>query len=86
MNKLKRVVIKQELVELTGDYRPALILNQFIYWTERMKDTDKYIPPPKKPIKYVLRDRRGEFFPTLLYCDERGVERIWMKKLEKKEH
>lgn len=33
MTKLKRVVIKQELVELTGDYRAALILNQFIYWT-----------------------------------------------------
>ena len=43
MTKLKRVVIKQELVELTGDYRAALILNQFIYWTERMRDTDKYI-------------------------------------------
>ena len=43
MEKLKRVVIKQELVELTGDFRPALILNQFIYWTERMFDTDKYI-------------------------------------------
>ena len=43
MKPLKRVVIKEELVELTGDYRPALILNQFIYWSERMKDTDRYI-------------------------------------------
>lgn len=40
---LKRVVIKEELVELTGDFRSAIILNQFIYWTERMKDTDRYI-------------------------------------------
>ena len=40
---LKRVVIKEELVELTGDYRPAIILNQFIYWSERIKDVDKYI-------------------------------------------
>ena len=48
MTTLKRVVIKQELVELTGDYRAALILNQFIYWTERMRDTDKYIREEKE--------------------------------------
>lgn len=43
MKPLKRVVIKEELVALTGDFRPALILNQFIYWIERMYDADKYI-------------------------------------------
>ena len=48
MKPLKRVVIKEELVELTGDYRPALILNQFIYWIERMYDADKYIKQEKE--------------------------------------
>ena len=48
MKTLKRVVIKEELVELTGDFRPALILNQFIYWIERMYDTDKYILEEKE--------------------------------------
>ena len=48
MKPLKRVVIKEELVALTGDYRPALILNQFIYWIERMYDTDKYIREEKE--------------------------------------
>ena len=48
MKKLKRAVIKEELVELTGDFRPALILNQFIYWIERMYDTDKYILEEKE--------------------------------------
>ena len=43
VKKLKRVVIKEELVELTGDFIKALILNQFIYWSERMADVDKYI-------------------------------------------
>ena len=47
MKKLKRVVIKEELVELTGDYRPAIILNQMLYWTERMFDTDNYIREEK---------------------------------------
>ena len=48
MKPLKRVVIKEELVELTGDSRPALILNQFIYWIEKMYDTDKYILEEKE--------------------------------------
>ena len=47
MKKLKRVVIKEELVELTGDYRPAIILNQMLYWSERMFDTDNYIREEK---------------------------------------
>lgn len=41
--KLKRAVIKEELVALTGNYVSAIILNQLIYWTERMADVDEYI-------------------------------------------
>ena len=36
MDKLKRAVIKEELVELTGDYKLALTLQQLLYWTERV--------------------------------------------------
>lgn len=46
--KLKRVVIKEELVILTGDYIKALILNQFLYWSERTKDFDKFIREEKE--------------------------------------
>jgi len=41
--KLKRSVIKEELVILTGSFERALILNQFLYWTERVYDFDKMI-------------------------------------------
>ena len=41
--KLKRVVLKEELVELTGDPIAAVILNQFIYWSQRTRDFDKFI-------------------------------------------
>lgn len=41
--KLKRVVIKEELVHITGDYVQAIILNQFLYWSDRIKDVDQYI-------------------------------------------
>jgi DnaD/phage-associated family protein len=36
MRKLNRVVIKEELVKLTGNCKKALTLNQFLYWTERI--------------------------------------------------
>jgi hypothetical protein len=35
--KLKRAVIKEELVELTNDTITAIILNQFINWAEIFK-------------------------------------------------
>jgi hypothetical protein len=43
IKKLKRVVIKEEMVELTGDYRIAIILQQFIYWSRRVEDFDRFI-------------------------------------------
>jgi len=41
--KLKRVPIKEELVCITGDYIKAVILQQFIYWSERTKDYDQFV-------------------------------------------
>lgn len=41
--KLKRAVIKEEYVKLTGSTEEAIILNQFIYWSERTKDVSKYL-------------------------------------------
>lgn len=43
MDKLKRAVIKQELVDITGDTWEAIILNQFLYWSDRATDFDKFI-------------------------------------------
>ena len=40
---LKRAVIKEEYVAITGDTTEAIILNQLIYWSERIKDFDKFI-------------------------------------------
>ena len=63
------VVIKEELVELTGDFRPALILNQFIYWIERMYDTDKYILEEKEralkhEIEVSIDESKGWVYKT----------------------
>ena len=48
METLKRVIIKEELVEITGDFIKAVILQQFLYWTDRMKDIDKYLEQENK--------------------------------------
>ena len=42
-NKLKRAVIKEEFVALTGDFIKAVLLQQFIYWSERIRDFDQFI-------------------------------------------
>lgn len=41
--ELKRVVVKEELFVLTGDIFKAIILNQFIYWSQRVRDFDKFL-------------------------------------------
>lgn len=41
--KLRRVVIKEELVELTGSIDGAIVLGQMIYWSERIRDFDRFI-------------------------------------------
>lgn len=52
--ELKRAVIKEELVDLTGCYKKAIILNQFIYWSQRVKDFDKFIKEENE-----RRDKEG---------------------------
>jgi len=48
MKKLKRILIKEELVELTGDFKLAIVLGQMLYWAEKVGDIDKYITEEKK--------------------------------------
>lgn len=40
---LRRVVIKEELVALTGGYIEALVLNQFLYWEARRRDYTRFL-------------------------------------------
>ena len=46
--KLKRAVIKEEFVAITNNFVDAVILNQFLYWTERVKDLGELIEEEKK--------------------------------------
>lgn len=46
--KLRRVVIKEEFIELTGDFISAIILNQFLYWTDILQKSDEQLLEEKK--------------------------------------
>lgn len=41
--KLRTSVVREGLVTLTGSNRLAQILNQFLYWSERVSDIDRYL-------------------------------------------
>ena len=51
--RLKRVVIKEELVELTGNAIEALILQQHLFWNERTKDFDSFLQEEIERAKQV---------------------------------
>lgn len=46
--KLRRAVIKEEYVAITGNCCAAVILNQMIYWSERVSDFDRFIEEEHK--------------------------------------
>ena len=46
--RLKRAIIKEEYIAITGDFQKAVILNQFIYWSERISDFDDFIRQENK--------------------------------------
>lgn len=48
LKKLKRAVIKEEFVAITGDYISAIILNQFLYWSDRVNDFDRMLAEEKR--------------------------------------
>jgi len=46
--KLRRAVIKEELVAITDDGILAVVLNQMIFWSERVRDVDNFIIEEKR--------------------------------------
>jgi len=70
MRRTKRVVIKEELVALTGDFKLAIVLNQMIYWSERVRDFDDFIKEEKERFAQVnidtssLKFRNGWIYKT----------------------
>lgn len=69
LQKLKRAVIKEELVALTGDYKKAITLNQMIYWAERVKDFDKFLADEKVRARMAMGRAEVEYAEKLEEID-----------------
>ncbi len=48
-SKPKLLIIREEFVELTGDPLVAVVLNQLIYWSQRVADFNLYVAEEKRP-------------------------------------
>lgn len=53
-------VIKEEFVALTGDLESAVILNQFLYWQERTRDTDAFVYEESERLSIIGIESRLE--------------------------
>jgi len=86
--KLKRAVIREELVLLTDDLVSAVLLGQLMYWHERTKDTDKYIVEETQRMAsvqidakllptygWIYKSAKEMLDETMLGCSERTINR-----------
>lgn len=84
--KLKRAVIREELVALTGDLVTGVLLGQMMYWQERTTDTDKYILEEKGRMSeasceigptygWIYKSAKEILDETMLGCSERTINR-----------
>lgn len=60
--KIKKAVIREDLLSITNDFRKAIILNQFIYWSERVSDADKFIEKENEIARSNDEDERELFY------------------------
>lgn len=60
VDRLKRCVIKEELVALTGDFMKAVILQQMLYWSERVSDYDNFALEENRRIREMQREEHEE--------------------------
>lgn len=94
LRKLKRVVIKEEIVAITGDTTLAIVLGQLMYWQERVKDYDQYIAEEER--RCIENGIEREFYRTYGWIYKKASDlidecmlnvsdksmRIYLKKLE----
>ena len=95
LRKLKRVVIKEEIVAITGgDTNLAIVLGQLMYWQERVNDYDQYID--EEECRCRSNGTEHDFYHTYGWIYKKASElidecmlnvsdksmRLYLKKLE----
>ena len=77
-NKIKKSVIREDLLAITGDYRKAIILNQFIYWSERVADADKFIEKENEIAQSNGEETRELFYGWIYKSAEEMADEIML--------
>lgn len=89
-NNPKRAIIKEELVELTGNYTLAITLNQLLYWSLRIKDKEEFIREEveqkdctERSIKYGWIYKTSEELSQEVMLGSQTTVRRYLKELVK---
>lgn len=78
VNKIKKAVLREDLLAITGDFRKAIILNQFIYWSERVSDADKFIKKENEIAKNNGEEERELFYGWIYKTADELAEEIML--------
>lgn len=77
-NKIKKAVIREDLLSITKDYRKAILLNQFIYWSERVSDADKFIEKENEIAKNNGETERELFYGWIYKTAEELADEVML--------
>jgi hypothetical protein len=64
---LRRVVIREEYISLTGDHVSAVLLSQIEYWTVRTRDFDHFLAEEKSRAKMEGKSTGVSFLHGWIY-------------------
>ena len=78
VNKIKKAVLREDLLAITGDFRKAIILNQFIYWSERVSDADIFIEKENEIAKNNGEEERELFYGWIYKTADELAEEIML--------
>lgn len=76
--RIKKAVIREDLLSITNDYRKAIILNQFIYWSERVSDADKFIKKENEIAKSNGEEERELFYGWIYKTAEELADEVML--------
>lgn len=77
-NRIRKAVIREDLLSITNDFRKAIILNQFIYWSERVSDADKFIEKENEIAKNNGKEERELFYGWIYKTAEELSEEVML--------
>lgn len=77
-NRIKKAVIREDLLSITKDYRKAILLNQFIYWSERVSDADKFIEKENEIAKNNGEVERELFYGWIYKTAEELADEVML--------